>query len=113
MNVVVLLVAAPIPVGHRVQVVHLVEPNDHTIDRIAVVDLEAGIRYGDMRCFERVTGITSNTPRLLPMTLREDLALKAQYWGRVAGCQVAGMGFADRWIQTTLQVDDVQDQPYP
>jgi hypothetical protein len=103
------LIAAPIPVGHRVEVRVLRESGGvfrragktHTV----VTDLDTGVVYGPMEAFEDVSSIRVE-PHPLPLSPRTDLATESRVAGRVRACQVATMGFSDLWVQTTLVVDE-------
>ncbi len=102
------LICAPVPVGHRVEVLVLVESSGGfrktETTRTVVSDLDTGVVYGEMEAFEAVTSIRAE-PRPLPPAPRADLAVKTRVTGRVRACQVATMGFTDRWIQTTLVIE--------
>jgi hypothetical protein len=101
------LVAAPVPVGHRVEVRVLVEKvgafRRTEKEHIVVTDLDTGVVYGPMDAFEPISGIRVE-PRPLPLTPRSDLAEASRTVGRVLACQVATMGFSELWLQTTLVV---------
>lgn len=109
------LVCAPIPVGHTVELSWLQTPDGGFFGskskRLAhVKDLDTGISFGEMECFEEVLGVRPEV-RPLELSVRSDLEVKERVRGRVVACQVATMGFSEKFIQTTLVVEPT-DEPY-
>ncbi|MFO0739364.1 MAG: hypothetical protein U0270_25935 [Labilithrix sp.] len=103
------LVCAPIPVGHRVEASWLETPSGGFMGgkakRVALIrDLDAEIDYGEMECFADVRSIRVE-PTPLPLRVRSDLRVVERARGRVTSCQVATMGFSEKFLQTTLIID--------
>lgn len=107
------LLCAPIPVGHEVEASWLASPGGGFLGpkakRLAhVKDLDSGISYGEMECFEDVTAVRLE-PTPLPLELRP-LAIAERVRGRVIACQVATMGFSERFLQTTLVIEESESE---
>lgn len=111
----VALLCAPVPVGHLVELTWFESPSGGFLgpkaQRLAHIrDLDTRVSFGEMGCFEEVSAMRLE-PRLLPLELRSDLRVVEQTRGRVVNCQVATMGFSDKFIQTTLVIDPNDSDP--
>lgn len=102
------LVCAPIPLGHRAEVAWLEKAasgRGRSAERFAhVSDLDTGISYGEMGCFDDAQAVRQGV-KPLPLAVRPDLTVAERVRGRVLACQVATMGFSQKFIQTTLVLE--------
>jgi hypothetical protein len=113
-----LLILAPIPVGHRVElrwyrklVTGLLSGQRYESmpAQPVVRDLDTGIVYGDFDVFWRhgpVMQIPYNAPTALEWEVLPEHQLEYQVVGRVAGCRIATHRLSpDFHFQTTLVVE--------
>ncbi|MBX3206172.1 MAG: hypothetical protein KF764_13965 [Labilithrix sp.] len=102
------LVCAPIPVGHRVAISWFGRKAGFfggKEERFAhLEDLDTGVVYGEMECFSDLSAIRVE-PTPIGLTVRSDLKASERLEGKVVACQVATLGFRDRFIQTTLLIE--------
>jgi hypothetical protein len=105
----ILLLPAPVPVGHQVEGRTFVEHRGRFSggDRTLTVlrDLTSGTVYGPADAFEDIPAIVTLEPRMLPWTVRRELEVEEIVRGRVTACQVALMGHSEPWTQTMLEIE--------
>ncbi len=108
-----LLLCAPIPVGHRVEVRfykgskrgHLgtVEPDVRPLEPL-VLDLDSGIRYGGHWLFSSA-GVDHHVVNVNSDGIRADLEVVEIVTGRVRGCQVVTVNSTGLSVETLLVVE--------
>lgn len=107
---------APVPVGHRVEVRVLKEPDagwfsrrigaDTQPDQPWVKDLDTGVEYGVYWQVSDVTALDGNPGQVFGAHLRTDLEQLRAVTGRVVACRVLTLGSGDGWrVQTRLELD--------
>jgi len=94
----------PIPPGHSIEV-RFYDESDRFASRKeapVVVDLDAGITYGQHWHFLDANGAQVGTPMALPAQVRADLPVRRTILGRVAATQVTWTTVGHPFPQTTI-----------
>lgn len=107
--------AAPIPLGHRVQVRVLKEPDagwlnrragsGHQTDQPWVKDLDTGVEYALYWQYSNTGALQGEPGQDFGDTLRADLETQQSLTGTVTACRVLTLGGGDSWrLQTRLDI---------
>ena len=117
-RVVLVDAAAPIPVGHRVEVRILKEPKagflsrrsgaKHQTDQPWVRDLDTGVTYGVLWQYSDAMSVTTLPGEDWGASVRSDLEEVERFEGKVRACRVLTVGGANSgnwWVQTRLELE--------
>ena len=105
---------APIPVGHRVEVLFFIKTGGvfkkkETLEEKhpLIRDLDSGIEYGSYWHYKKMIAMSeaAYTPEEYPLPLRPELEVGRKIIGMVTHCRVLTEAFGTIWKgQTTLQI---------
>ncbi|MFH2143442.1 MAG: hypothetical protein ABIJ97_13540 [Bacteroidota bacterium] len=109
--------AAPIPLGHKIEVSNFVyvetdrkgrEQTDE-IPGFMVRDLTTGIEYGMNKHYDKSKLISFYNVSTLPLERRSDIRLVKKFTGTVARCRILTVRVADNWVmQTRLVIENTE-----
>jgi len=115
MNTIVCVFAAPIPVGHRVELQWfavsakglLGGTSSHSFNHEPILrDLETGVEYSSERAFERGRMKVPDQPIPIGDRLGEGVEISHRMVGRVVRCRVVTLrGYSDYDVQTHLDLE--------
>jgi hypothetical protein len=106
-----LIFAAPVPVGHRIEILVFEEVQEGLFTKkkvtyLQVQDLETEIVYGPLDLYWSGIGIRFGERIALRSGPREELSLVETITGRVTSCRLVTIQLGDSFqIQTTLVVE--------
>ncbi len=111
--------AAPISIGHRLEVnkfafFEIDRKGRETITEIEnfhLKDLNTGIEYGMNKHFDKIKLISFYNETVLPLDVRKDLRLLTKTTGTVARCRVLSVRNGDNWqMQTRLILENIETE---
>lgn len=106
--------AAPVPVGHRVEIGLIKQTagvfkkvEKLNLSEVVLRDLDSGIEFASEWHYQKSMGVSTNAhdPQTYPQELRSDLEMGETITGKVLQCRVITVMAGSIWrVQTTITV---------